>query len=176
MTSIYSFLQGGTGWSLSELQNDFQQTTGVNVSEKTIRNRLYEEPTSSKGLHGHCRAQWNQIGICHRIPQFVPKLAPCVSHRSQQVHPQHTWKSLDNHGECYTACNVIQHDWVGSRSLIIRGGITMERRTDLYSQWATAPWLALGIKMKSLDPLSDPILVQRVLNSTWCPTMLSLTW
>ncbi len=31
-----------------------------------------------------------------------------------------------------------------------------------------APWLPLGIGMKSMDPLSDPTLVQWVLGSSWC--------
>ncbi|KAI4899507.1 hypothetical protein NFI96_011521, partial [Prochilodus magdalenae] len=46
-------------------------------------------------------------------------------------------------GECYAACNIIQHDWFG------------------------------GIRIKSLDPLSDPTLVQWVLGSSWCTTMPS---
>ncbi len=36
-----------------------------------------------------------------------------------------------------------------------------------------APWLPLGIGMKSLDPLSDLTLVQWILGSSWCTTMLS---
>ncbi len=39
-----------------------------------------------------------------------------------------------------------------------------------------APWLPLGIGMKSLDPMSDPTLVQRVLSSSWCTTMPGLMW
>lgn len=39
-----------------------------------------------------------------------------------------------------------------------------------------APWLLLGIGHKSLEPLSDPMLVQWVLCSSWCTTMPDFMW
>ncbi len=39
-----------------------------------------------------------------------------------------------------------------------------------------APWLPLGIGMKSLDPLSEPTLVQWVLGSSCCTTMPGFMW
>ncbi|KAI4880116.1 hypothetical protein NFI96_005091 [Prochilodus magdalenae] len=36
------------------------------------------------------------------------------------------------HGECYAACNIIQHDWFGGGSVMVWGGISLEGRTDLY--------------------------------------------
>lgn len=45
-------------------------------------------------------------------------------------------------------------------------------RTDLY--WlGKAAWLSSSIKMKTLDPLSDHVLVLGFLGSSWCPTMPS---
>ncbi|KAI4880840.1 hypothetical protein NFI96_010999, partial [Prochilodus magdalenae] len=35
-------------------------------------------------------------------------------------------------GECYAACNIIQHDWFGGGSVMVWGGIFLEGRTDLY--------------------------------------------
>ncbi|KAI4872401.1 hypothetical protein NFI96_029872, partial [Prochilodus magdalenae] len=35
-------------------------------------------------------------------------------------------------GECYAACNIIQHDWFGGESVMVWGGIPLEGRTDLY--------------------------------------------
>ncbi|KAI4901714.1 hypothetical protein NFI96_000200 [Prochilodus magdalenae] len=35
-------------------------------------------------------------------------------------------------GECYAACNIIQHDWFGRGSVMVWGGISLEGRTDLY--------------------------------------------
>ncbi|KAI4886070.1 hypothetical protein NFI96_023020 [Prochilodus magdalenae] len=35
-------------------------------------------------------------------------------------------------GECYAACNIIQHDWFGGGSVMVWGGISLEGRTDLY--------------------------------------------
>ncbi|TWW73540.1 Poly [ADP-ribose] polymerase 2 [Takifugu flavidus] len=49
-------------------------------------------------------------------------------------------------GERYAACNIIQHDRFG------------------------------GIGMKSLDPLSEPTLVQWDLGSSWSTTLLDLMW
>ncbi|KAI4881033.1 hypothetical protein NFI96_021789, partial [Prochilodus magdalenae] len=36
------------------------------------------------------------------------------------------------HGECYVACNIIQHDWFGGGSVMVWGGIFLEGCTDLY--------------------------------------------
>ncbi|KAI4900310.1 hypothetical protein NFI96_007808 [Prochilodus magdalenae] len=36
------------------------------------------------------------------------------------------------HGECYAACNIIQHDWFGGGLVMVWGGISLEGRTDLY--------------------------------------------
>ncbi|KAI4895597.1 hypothetical protein NFI96_008461, partial [Prochilodus magdalenae] len=35
-------------------------------------------------------------------------------------------------GECYAACNIIQHDRFGGGSVMVWGGISLEGRTDLY--------------------------------------------
>ncbi|KAI4883140.1 hypothetical protein NFI96_020584, partial [Prochilodus magdalenae] len=35
-------------------------------------------------------------------------------------------------GECYAVCNIIQHDWFGGGSVMVWGGIFLDRRTDLY--------------------------------------------
>ncbi|KAI4874306.1 hypothetical protein NFI96_001220 [Prochilodus magdalenae] len=35
-------------------------------------------------------------------------------------------------GECYAACNIIQHAWFGGGSVMVWGGIFLEGRTDLY--------------------------------------------
>ncbi|KAI4903486.1 hypothetical protein NFI96_009665, partial [Prochilodus magdalenae] len=35
-------------------------------------------------------------------------------------------------GECYAVCNIIQHDWFGGGSVMVWGGLSLERRTDLY--------------------------------------------
>ncbi|KAI4877436.1 hypothetical protein NFI96_026930, partial [Prochilodus magdalenae] len=39
------------------------------------------------------------------------------------------WRRL---GECYAACNIIQHDWFGGGSVMVWGGISLEECTDLY--------------------------------------------
>ncbi|KAJ8395660.1 hypothetical protein AAFF_G00028970 [Aldrovandia affinis] len=35
-------------------------------------------------------------------------------------------------GECYAACNIIQHDQFGGGSVIVWGGISLEGRTNLH--------------------------------------------
>lgn len=66
---------------------------------------------------------------------------------------------------------VVQHDWFGLRSVMAWGGIS----TDLYrlSKLAYMSVFA-GIRMKSLEPLSDPTLVQWVLGSSGWMTMPGL--
>ncbi|KAI4871216.1 hypothetical protein NFI96_003482 [Prochilodus magdalenae] len=41
-------------------------------------------------------------------------------------------KGWRRRGECYAACNVIQHDWFGGGSVMVWGGISLEGCTDLY--------------------------------------------
>ncbi len=35
-----------------------------------------------------------------------------------------------NCGECYAACNIVQHDWFGGGSVMVWGGISIEGRTS----------------------------------------------
>ncbi|KAI4895385.1 hypothetical protein NFI96_005509 [Prochilodus magdalenae] len=35
-------------------------------------------------------------------------------------------------GECYAACNIIQHDWFGGGSVMVWGGMPLDGRTDLH--------------------------------------------
>jgi len=109
------------------LQNDLQQATGVNISDQTIRNRLHEGGlralTSSSGPCAHCPAPWSS---------FVS----AIEHQNSQVHHwctcdrcERVWRSR---GECYAACNIIQHDRFGGGSVMVWGGISMEGRTNLY--------------------------------------------
>ncbi|KAI4903409.1 hypothetical protein NFI96_025899, partial [Prochilodus magdalenae] len=115
-------------------------TTAVNVSDQTIRNRPHEgglrarRPVVGPVLTGqHRRARMafatehQNWQICHRcLVLFTDEsrfyLSTCDGrHR--------LWR---RGGECYAACNIIQHDWFGGGSVKVWGGISLEGRTDLY--------------------------------------------
>ncbi len=90
---------------------------------------------SSSGPCAHCPAPWISTGICHWITELEdPPLAPCVS----QIRAGSSWardrceRVWRNCGECYAACNIIQHDRFGGWSVMVWGGISIEGRTDLY--------------------------------------------
>ncbi len=124
------------------LQNDLQQATGVNVSDQTIRNmiRLHE---------GGLRAWHALVGPVLTAWHRGAQLAFAIKHQNWQVrhwHPvlftdesrftlstcdrrERVWRSC---GECYAACNIVQHEPFGGGSVMVWGGISMERHTDLY--------------------------------------------
>ncbi|KAK3521550.1 hypothetical protein QTP70_013078 [Hemibagrus guttatus] len=122
------------------LQNDFQQATGVNVSDQKIRNRLQE---------GGLRAQHPLVGTVLTARHRGARLAFAIEHQNWQVHHwcpvlftdesrftlstcdrcERVWRSR---GEHYAACNIIQHDRFGGGSVMVWEGISMEECTDLY--------------------------------------------
>ncbi|KAI4896781.1 hypothetical protein NFI96_020094, partial [Prochilodus magdalenae] len=117
-----------------------QNPTAVNVSNRTIRNSPYEgglrarRPVVGPVLTGqHHRARftfatehqnWQNRHRC--LVLFTDEsrfyLSTCDS-------CDRLWRCC---GECYAACNIIQHDWFGGGSVMVWGGISMEGRTDLY--------------------------------------------
>lgn len=50
-------------------------------------------------------------------------------------------------------------------------GTYLWRHAQTYKCWTMAPWLPLGVWIKSLDPLSDTLLLQRVLGSSCYTSM-----
>ncbi|KAG2470935.1 TC1A transposase, partial [Polypterus senegalus] len=112
------------------LQNDLQRATGVNVSTQIIRNRLHED-----GL----RARHPVVGPVLTAQHRGARLAFAQEHQNWQVRHWFTLSSCDRHErvwrrqeERYAACNVVQHDRFGGRSVMVWGGISMEGRTDIY--------------------------------------------
>ena len=79
-------------------------------------------------------------------------------------------------GEHYAACNVIQHDWFGGGSLMVRGDIHLWRVAQTSICKLMVMWLLFSVGMKSSVPLSDLTLVQCALGSSWCRTMSGLMW
>ncbi len=119
------------------LQNDLQQATDMNVSDQTIRNRLPEGSLRARRpLVGpvltarHCGARL-AFASEHQNWHTVPVLFTDKSRftRSTCDRRERVWRSR---GECYAACNIVQHDWFGGGSVVVWGGISMEGRTDLY--------------------------------------------
>ncbi len=114
------------------LQNDLQQATGVNVSDQTIRNE------------GGLRAWRPLVGPVLAARHSGARLAFDFEHQNWYVHHwrpvlftdesrftlstcdrrERVWRSR---GECYAACNMVQHE-----SVMVWGGISMEGRTYLY--------------------------------------------
>ncbi|KAI4878144.1 hypothetical protein NFI96_028402, partial [Prochilodus magdalenae] len=58
-------------------------------------------------------------------------------------------------GECYAACNIIQHDWFGGGSVTVWGGISLEGHTDLY-RLDNGTLTAIRYQNEILGPLVRP--------------------
>ena len=76
-------------------------------------------------------------------------------------------------GEHYAACNIIYHDRFGGRSLMVRAGISSESHTDFHVI-ANGALTAVRYRDEILRQLSDLVLVQWALGSSWCRTMINL--
>ncbi len=105
-------------------QNDHQQTTGVNIFFQNVRNRLHEGGMrAGRPYAGSVRmAQHSaaQLASVRKTPELAgPPLVPCSPYSSDQVHPEHVMDVRVSRGECCAACNIIQHDRLGDRSVKI---------------------------------------------------------
>ncbi len=109
----------------------------MNVSDQTIRNRLNKgglrsrRPLVGPVLNArHCQAQL-AFAIEQQNWQTVPVLFTDESRFTLSTcdRRERVWRSR---GECYAACNIVQHDRFGGGSVMVWGGISMEGRTDLY--------------------------------------------
>lgn len=115
------------------LQNNLQQATDVVVCAQTGRNRLHE---------GGVRAQRSQVGVALTAKRHTGRLAFAREHQDWQIHHWHpvifadesrfTLSTCDRRGrvwsccgECSAACNIHQHDRVGSGSVIVWGDISL---------------------------------------------------
>ncbi|KAI4902032.1 hypothetical protein NFI96_009942 [Prochilodus magdalenae] len=117
-----------------------QSPTAVNVSDQTIRNRPHE---------GGLRARRPIVGPVLTGQHRRARLAFATEHQNWQIRHRRLVLFTDESrfylstcdrrdrlwrrcGECYAACNIIQHDWFGGGSVMVWGGIFLEGRTDLY--------------------------------------------
>lgn len=57
--------------------------------------------------------------------------------------------------QCYAACNIVQHDRFGGGSVMVWGGISMERRTDL-SWLENGSLTAIRYRDEILEPIVRP--------------------
>ena len=122
------------------LQSDLQCGIGVQISDQTVRNRLH----SSK-----LRSQCSFVGLILTRRHRVARRAFAREHQSWQVRHWRpvlfsdesrfnlsgsygrvgVWRST---GECYHACNIVQHNRFGGGSVVVWGGISLEGRTDMH--------------------------------------------
>ncbi|KAI4883132.1 hypothetical protein NFI96_032712 [Prochilodus magdalenae] len=122
------------------IRNELQQATALNVFDQTIRNRLHE---------GGLRARRPVVGPVLTAQHHRARLAFAIEHQNWQIRHWHPVLFTDEsrfylspcdrrdrlwrcRGECYAACNIIQHDWFSGGSVKVWGGISLEGRTDLY--------------------------------------------
>ncbi len=123
------------------LQNDLHQVTGVNVSDQKIWNRLCEVGLRARHpLVGPVLTAWHhgarlEFAIIHQNWQVCPWRSVLFTNETRFTlstceRCERVWRSC---GECYAACNIVQHDRSGGGSVMVWGGISMEGCTDLYS-------------------------------------------
>ncbi|KAI4888574.1 hypothetical protein NFI96_004052 [Prochilodus magdalenae] len=124
-----------------EEQDEYcQSPTAVNLSDQTIRDRPHE---------GGLRARRPVVGPVLTGQHRRARLAFATEHQNWQIHHRRLVLFTDEsrfylstcdrrdrlwrrRGECYAACNIIQHDWFGGGSVMVWGGISLEGHTDLY--------------------------------------------
>ncbi|KAI4881304.1 hypothetical protein NFI96_029919, partial [Prochilodus magdalenae] len=129
------------GIDFREEQNEHcQSPTAVNVSDQTIRNRPHE---------GGLRPRRSVVGPVLTGQHRRARLAFATEHQNWQIRHRHLVLFTDEsrfylstcdrrdrlwrrRGECYVACNIIQHDRFGGGSVMVWGGISLKGRTDLY--------------------------------------------
>ncbi|KAI4885771.1 hypothetical protein NFI96_006790 [Prochilodus magdalenae] len=122
------------------LQNDLQQATHVHVSAQTVRNRLHEDAM---------RARSPQVGVVLTAQHRAGRLAFAREHQDWQIshwrpvlftdESRFTLSTCDRRdrvwrrcGERSAACNNLQHDRVGSGSVMVWNGISLEGCTPLH--------------------------------------------
>ncbi|KAI4874218.1 hypothetical protein NFI96_005717 [Prochilodus magdalenae] len=130
---------------------------------QTIRNRPHE---------GGLRARRPVVGPVLTGQHRRARLAFATEHQNWQICPRRLVLFTDvsrfylstcdrrdrlwrRHGECYPACNIIQHDWFGGGSVMAWGGISLEGRTDLY-RLNNGTLTAIRHQDKILRPLVRP--------------------
>ena len=145
------------------LQNDLQQATGVNVSAQTIRNRLHEgglrarRPVVCPVLTAQHRGARLAFAIEHQnwhVRHWRPVLFTDESRFTLSTcdRRERVWRSQ---GECYAACNIVQHDRFGGGSVMVPGVISMEGRTDLY-RLENGSLTAIRYRDEILEPMVRP--------------------
>uniref|UniRef100_A0A674C2N9 Transposase Tc1-like domain-containing protein n=1 Tax=Salmo trutta TaxID=8032 RepID=A0A674C2N9_SALTR len=145
------------------LQNDLQQATNVHVSAQTVRNRLHE---------GGMRARRPQVGVVLTAQHRAGRLAFAREHQDWQIRhwrpvlftdeSRFTLSTCDRRdrvwrrrGERSAACNILQHDRFGGRSVMVWGGISLGGRTALHVL-ARGSLTAIRYRDEILRPLVRP--------------------
>nr|ABV31711.1 transposase [Salmo salar] len=145
------------------LQNDLQQATNVHVSAQTVRNRLHD---------GGMRARRPQVGVVLTAQHRAGRLAFAREHQDWQIRHwrpvlftderRFTLSTCDRRdrvwrccGECFAACNILQHDRFGGGSVMVWGGISLGGRTALHVL-ARGSLTAIRYRDEILRPLVRP--------------------
>ena len=100
------------------------------VSEKTVKNRFHEGPTSSSGTCASSPTPCSSIDICKETPELAGlPLVTCSPHRESRFTPT----TCDRHGERYAACNINQHHQFGGGPVMVHGHMSF---CTTVRQWA----------------------------------------
>ena len=124
----------------TRLKTELRTAANINVSQQTIRNRLYSFNLRSRAAavripltQAHCRARfawcrlhkpwtrqlWGQV-------LFIDESRNCLCINDAR---ERAWRRS---GECYTDACVRQHDRYGGGSIMVWGGIHLHGRTSLH--------------------------------------------
>lgn len=122
------------------LQMDFQQATGVRISDQTVRNRLHDDNLHSRRPvrgtillpeHRRNRLEYAQDHQNWQLRHWRPVLFTNESrfHVSTCDRRVRVWRRS---GERYADCNVLEYDRYGGGSVMVWAGICLDGRTDLH--------------------------------------------
>ncbi|KAI4886029.1 hypothetical protein NFI96_024196, partial [Prochilodus magdalenae] len=135
-------------------------------------NHSFEVPLRNRPHEGGLRARRPVVGPVLTGQHRRARLAFATEHQNWQIRHRHLVLFTDEsrfylstcdrrdrlwrrRGECYAACNIIQHDWFGGGSVMVWGGISLEGSTDLY-RLDNGTLTAIRYQDKILGPVVRP--------------------
>ena len=176
---ICSFVWGGTWGALPEhLQNDLQQATGGHVSDQTVRNTLHKG-----GMMAWCPLVEPVLTTQHHAAW----LGFARKHQNWQFHHWRPTLFTDESRFTLRTCDRCERDWRPMVKIMLP--LTSSTMTGLaMGHWwsgqaypgshrhviANGTLTAVRYRDEILRQLSDLMLVQCALGSSWCRTMSSV--
>jgi len=149
--------------SASELNREFRNATGIQISTQTFRNRLHkshlhaQRPAIRPPLRPHHRQHrltFSRDYVDIPVEDLRPILFTDESRFCLDFHDgrRRVWRQKN---ERFKDCCVVEHDRFGGGSIMVWGGISFDGSTDLYVI-ANGSLTGMRYRDEILDPIVRP--------------------